>query len=79
MTTVGVAIPESAYPRCMDCDQPFDPTHRLTLREVVGFCRSRDAGGQNHVIGRVETGRMVCPACAPKRQRGIDPGQGTLL
>lgn len=62
-------IPDSAYPKCIICGEPVRPSPRV-LYEVRGFRRERTAGGQNHVIAREDTGRMVCAVCAEKVQRG---------
>jgi len=69
-------IPTSAYPRCLRCGEP---ARRAALHEITGFERERSAGGTNHVIARKRTGRIVCPDCADKVQRGTDPEQGGLF
>jgi hypothetical protein len=78
MTDVAT-LPRSAYPPCLDCGQPVDPEHPLSLREVVGFARRREQGGQNHVLHRSETGRWLCVHCSRRRARGIPIEQGTLV
>ena len=71
-------LPASAFPRCLVCGEPVQPNSR-TLAEVVGYTRPRSAGGANHIIGRRETGRVVCERCAIGVQAGIDERQGSLL
>jgi hypothetical protein len=72
-------IPASALPRCIGCNAPLDPDLPIVLREVTGWCRPRSAGGQNHVIARVETGRYLCGACGQTLQRTGQLRQGALL
>jgi hypothetical protein len=63
-------LPDSAYPPCLICSKPVRPGTRV-LHEVLGFTRHRHGGGANHIIGRRETGRVVCDDCAPSVQRGF--------
>ena len=76
-------IPTTAFPPCLDCGQPVDPSDRLALREVLGFARAREQGGQNHVRFRAETGRMLCGRCAVRWEQAAraktSPAQETLL
>lgn len=51
-----------------------DPT---VLREVTGWSRPREQGGQNHVLFRVETGRFMCGVCAKRKE--VSGGQESLL
>lgn len=60
----GYDVPDSAYPHCLDCDRPVDPADMLALREVTGFKKHRNQGGQNHVLYPRETGRVLCGGCA---------------
>ena len=76
-------IPLSAYPSCVDCTLPVDVASTLSLREVIGFAKPRDQGGQNHVLYRRETGRWLCANCAARRKStrkaGTVPAQESLL
>ena len=71
-------LPDSALPHCLLCDKPVWPGARV-LHEVVGFTRERHGGGANHIIGRKETGRIVCATCALAVQRGDSAEQLSLL
>ena len=73
-------LPRSAYPPCMFCRAPIErPGSSLVLHEVTGFTKPRSAGGANHIIGRTETGRLVCANCAGRVLRGIGLDQDSLL
>jgi hypothetical protein len=74
---VSFELPDSAYPRCLQCGGPAKPSPRL-LHEIVGYTRPRNAGGANHIIARRETGRVVCARCAETVQSGAE-GQEALL
>ena len=50
--------------RCAECGQGTRPTVQGVLIEITGWHQPREQGGQNHVIHRVETGRIMCPSCA---------------
>ena len=65
--------------RCAECEQPANPNDVGVLIEVTGWHRPREQGGQNHVIRRVPTGRMMCPSCSVRFQAGLDAGQRSLL
>jgi hypothetical protein len=70
----------AARPSCVGCTRPVDLDHPAVLREVVGFHKDRgDAGGQNHVRFRRETGRFLCGDCATRWKYGGNLEQGTLL
>lgn len=73
-----VELPDSAYPRCLVCGEPVAPSRRM-LHEIVGYARTRNAGGANHIIARRETGRIVGDCCAARVSAGVDEGQGALL
>lgn len=65
--------------RCCECNATTDPTARNVLHEVVGWDRPREQGGQNHVIQRRPTGRIMCADCALRVLHGLAPGQESLL
>ena len=73
-------LPDSALPTCLDCGSrinPDAPEGRLMAREVIGFSIPRFQGGQNHVLGRRETGAFLCPTCTRALQTG-HPGQAVI-
>jgi hypothetical protein len=74
------ALPDSAFPSCIECGKPVRSTSRA-LYEIVGFERNRSQGGTNHVVARRRTGRIVGPCCAERVQAsGVVPyEQGTLV
>lgn len=74
----GIALPESALQRCLVCGEPIDPFGARVLREVVGFTRSRHAGGANHIVARRETGRLVGSCCAERVQAGAATQEALL-
>lgn len=55
--------------KCAACGERVDPNASQTLREVIGWDRPRGQGGQNHVLFREETGRLMCGSCAVLKQR----------
>lgn len=77
--STSLELPASALPVCLKCGSQVDPRNSLVLREVVGFSRERDQGGQNHVRHRHETGRYLCPTCDMRWRDSGDPNQGSLL
>jgi transcription elongation factor Elf1 len=64
---------------CAECDERIDVRDPNVLREVTGWSRHRDQGGQNHVIARRETGRLMCGACAARLRAGLSAHQESLL
>lgn len=72
------ALPESAYPRCVECGAPVS-TSAGALHEIAGYERDREQGGTNHVIARRRTGRIVGRCCALRVQSGIPIEQGRLV
>jgi alkanesulfonate monooxygenase SsuD/methylene tetrahydromethanopterin reductase-like flavin-dependent oxidoreductase (luciferase family) len=64
---------------CVKCGEPINPQDRNVLREIKGWARHRDEGGQNHVIDRRETGRLMCGECGLRIRAGLDPAQGSLI
>ena len=64
---------------CVDCGEPVSPDDDSVLREVIGWSKPREAGGQNHVRFRRETGRLMCSACALARQYGGSIHQTSLM
>jgi hypothetical protein len=74
------ALPDSAYPTCIGCGAAIrEPDSRLVLHEVIGYTRSREAGGANHIVARRETGRLVCADCGLTVQRTGHLEQGRLI
>lgn len=63
----------------MSCSSPLDPDSTLVLREVVGFTQHRSQGGANQIIGRRETGRVLCPNCGLRLQQTGIPTQSDLF
>lgn len=64
---------------CFKCGDPINPDDRGILREIRGWSRARDEGGQNHVIDRRETGVLMCGPCGTRLRSGLSPEQGSLL
>lgn len=64
---------------CAACDQQITFADRGVLHEVTGWSKPRTEGGTNHVIGRHETGRMICGRCASLHKQGLPSGQSSLL
>lgn len=75
---MSFAIPESAWPRCLECGEPVRPGGRV-LHEVTGFEAERTQGGTNHVIARRRTGRVVGGCCAERVRSGVPRTQESLL
>lgn len=67
--------------RCSTCPNRVNPADPNVLREVTGWAKPRDAGGQNHVIDRVETGRLMCAECGSRliHLGHVGSGQESLL
>jgi len=65
--------------KCAACSEQITFADRGVLHEVTGWSKPRAEGGTNHVIGRQETGRMVCGRCAALHKRGLPAGQAALL
>lgn len=65
--------------RCNGCQRPVKPDDPNMLREITGWSRPREQGGQNHVIDRRETGGLLCGACGLRLQHGLAPQQETLV
>jgi hypothetical protein len=65
-------LPESALPRCCECERPLE---RVALYEIVGFERDRAQGGTNHVVARRRTGRVVGSCCVLRVQAGLGEQQ----
>jgi hypothetical protein len=61
------------------CGARVNTAERGVLREVAGWYLPRSAGGQNHVIQRRETGRVMCPVCSSRMQHTGLAAQETLL
>ena len=49
--------------RCEGCKTKVEPNDANMLVEVIGWAKHRSQGGQNHVIDRAETGRVMCSEC----------------
>lgn len=49
--------------RCEGCKTKVSQTDVNMLVEVIGWSKHRSQGGQNHVIDRAETGRVMCGEC----------------
>jgi hypothetical protein len=71
--------PVTGWPRCASCDEAIDSGDPHVLREVRGWARHRDDGGQNHVIDRQETGRLMCGTCGTRLRAKLTPGQTSLM
>ncbi len=65
--------------RCQSCKHPVRPDDPNVLREVTGWFRPRDQGGQNHVIDRRETGALLCGSCSLRLLHGLAPAQESLV
>jgi len=63
--------------KCVDCDE--DVTPRNAWAEVVGWEKTRNQGGTNHVALRKRTGRLMHESCMALRKSKIAAGQGTLV
>jgi hypothetical protein len=55
-----------------------NPDREDVAREVVGYHRPREQGGQNHVLFRRETGRFMCATCVARKQATGRAGQEAL-
>jgi hypothetical protein len=64
---------------CAQCGATIRANDPGLLIEVTGWHQPRSQGGQNHVLGRVETGRHMCGECAARLKAGLSPQQETLL
>lgn len=64
---------------CVVCDAEIGYLDKGVLREVRGWSRDRDDGGQNHVIDRVQTGRLMCGPCGIRLRSGLSHSQETLV
>lgn len=64
---------------CVECGATIRVNDPGLLIEVTGWHRPRTQGGQNHVLGRVETGRHLCGECAARLKAGLSPQQDRLL
>jgi hypothetical protein len=64
---------------CSQCEQPVNPNYPDVLREVTGWSKLREQGGQNHVRFRRETGRLMCGACASRITHAGTAAQESLL
>ena len=65
--------------RCQSCRNPVKPDDPNVLREITGWSKPREQGGQNHVIDRRETGALLCGTCALRLQHGLSPQQESLI
>lgn len=65
--------------RCAECDEITNPNDNGCLIEITGWHKLREHGGQNHVIRRSPTGRVMCPSCSVRFRAGLDTGQESLL
>jgi len=65
-------------PRCVDCDEPVETTHPLSMFEIAGFVKARKRG-VNAPKWKYMTGRWLCANCAVKREHGVAPTQEVLL
>jgi hypothetical protein len=72
-------IPSTAWATCHLCGEPVDLRDPLLLRQVTGYDRHREQGGQNHVRHRRATGRYLCGKCDVKLSRGLAIEQEALL
>lgn len=52
--------------RCEGCKSKVRPDDPTMLVEVIGWSKHRAQGGQNHVIDRAETGRVMCGECGSR-------------
>lgn len=52
--------------RCEGCKTKVSATDLSMLVEVIGWSKHRSQGGQNHVIDRAETGRVMCGECGQR-------------
>jgi hypothetical protein len=52
--------------RCEGCKTKVNPLDVTMLVEVIGWSKHRSQGGQNHVIDRAETGRVMCGECGQR-------------
>lgn len=52
--------------RCEGCKGKVDANDQSILVEVIGWSKHRSQGGQNHVIDRAETGRVMCGECGSR-------------
>ncbi len=64
---------------CAQCGATIRANDVGLLIEVTGWHQPRTQGGQNHVLGRVETGRHMCGECAARLKAGLSPQQESLL
>ena len=65
--------------RCTTCKSPVLPDDPNVLREIVGWMRPHEPGRRDQVVGRRETGGLMCGSCATRLQHGLPPQQETLL
>src|SRR5262245_72638 len=83
--TAEEAVPESTDEqaqhgiRCAECNTEVNPNSKGVLIEVIGWSKHRDTGGQNHVIRRKPTGRVLCPTCGLRATHGLATTQESLL
>lgn len=52
---------DSAFVRCVDCQNTIDP--QRDYRQVTGWERPRSGGGLHALKDRIETGRWLCRTC----------------
>ena len=65
---------------CASCGSEIEnPLDANVLREIRGWARQREQGGQNHVIDRKETGALMCAECSSRLRAGLAPRQDQLL
>lgn len=64
---------------CAECGTPIRVNDPGVLTEVTGWHQPRPQGGQNHVLGRTETGRHMCGECAARLKAGLSPQQESML
>lgn len=63
---------------CDFCGNDLD--ERYAYQKVIGWERSRVAGGANQITLREPQPVFACDSCIRKLKSGIDPrGQGSLL
>ena len=63
---------------CHRCTEPLETTTGM-LTEVVGYAVERKGGGQNHVIARRPTGRVLCGPCGQRLRIGLDEADQLTL
>lgn len=59
---------------CVKCRRPISP--RTAWKEVTGYVSPR---GADSMVGRRDTGRLVCPECITRIRHNVNATQETLV